>query len=196
MMVCSAQSISKMLGGNSIFEEITFEVNEQERVGIVGRNGSGKTTLFQLLAGIENVDTGNIHYKKGTKIGYLAQVPEYPGYSVKSVLKLAFKHLEEMAERMRILESRMANGDGSDRLMKEYGQLLDEFTRKGGYEIESGIQNVANGLGIQDLLLASFDQLSGGEKTKVSLGLLLLQEPEMLLLDEPTNHLDVEAVDG
>ncbi len=195
MMVCSAQSISKMLGGNSIFEEITFEVNEQDRVGIVGRNGSGKTTLFQLLAGIENVDTGNIHYKKGTKIGYLAQVPEYPGYSVKSVLKFAFKHLEEMAERMRHLESQMANGDESDRLLKEYGQLLDEFTRKGGYEIESEIQNVANGLGIQDLLSASFDQLSGGEKTKVTLGLLLLQEPEMLLLDEPTNHLDVEAVE-
>ncbi len=195
MMVCSAQSISKMLGGNNIFEEITFEINEQERVGIVGRNGSGKTTLFQLLAGIENVDTGTIHYKKGTKIGYLAQVPEYPGYSAKSVLKLAFKHLEEMAERMHHLESRMANGDESDRLLKEYGQLLDEFTRKGGYEIESGIQNVANGLGIQALLSASFDQLSGGEKTKVTLGLLLLQEPEMLLLDEPTNHLDVEAVE-
>ncbi|MGA9288092.1 MAG: ABC-F type ribosomal protection protein [Anaerobacillus sp.] len=195
MMVCSAQSISKMLGGNSIFEEVTFEINEQERVGIVGRNGSGKTTLFQLLAGIEKVDKGTIHYKKGTKIGYLAQVPEYPGYSVKSVLKLAFKHLEEMAERMRLLESQMANGNESDRLLKEYGQLLDEFTRKGGYEIESGIQNVANGLGIQGLLSASFDQLSGGEKTKVTLGLLLLQEPEMLLLDEPTNHLDVEAVE-
>ena len=89
----------------------------------------------------------------------------------------------------------MANGDESDRLLKEYGQLLDEFTRKGGYEIESEIQNVANGLGIQDLLSASFDQLSGGEKTKVTLGLLLLQEPEMLLLDEPTNHLDIEAVE-
>ncbi|WP_394175865.1 ribosomal protection-like ABC-F family protein [Guptibacillus hwajinpoensis] len=195
MMVCTAQSISKMLGGNSIFEDITFEINEKERVGIVGRNGSGKTTLFQLLAGIEEADKGMIHYKKGTKIGYLAQIPDYPGYTVTAVMRQAFEHLEEMANRMRELESVMANGDESDRVLKEYGQVQDEFTRKGGYEIEPAIQNVANGLGIEDLLSSSFEQLSGGEKTKVTLGLMLLQEPELLLLDEPTNHLDVEAVE-
>ncbi|MBN8209709.1 ABC-F type ribosomal protection protein [Bacillus sp. NTK071] len=195
MIVCAAQSISKMLGGNSIFEDITFEINEKDRVGIVGRNGSGKTTLFQLLAGMEDVDEGDIHYKKGTEIGYLAQIPEYPGCSVTDVMKQAFKHLEEMANRMRELEKVMANGNESDSVLKDYGQLQDEFTRKGGYEIEPAIQNVANGLGIQDLLSASFERLSGGEKTKVTLGLMLLQEPEMLLLDEPTNHLDVEAVE-
>ena len=100
-----------------------------------------------------------------------------------------------MQERISELESEMGRGDENNRTLKEYGQLLDVFTRKGGYEIDSSIHHVANGLGIKDLLSTSFDRLSGGEKTKVSLGMLLLQEPELLLLDEPTNHLDVQAVE-
>ncbi|WP_428845902.1 ribosomal protection-like ABC-F family protein [Guptibacillus hwajinpoensis] len=195
MMIVTAQTISKMLGGTLIFEHISFEINAKERVGIVGRNGCGKTTLFQLLAGVEQVDDGMIYYKKGTEIGYLAQIPNYPGVLVEDVLRKAFSDLGEMQERMNVLESQMANGQETERELKEYGQLLESFTRMGGYEIDSSIQSVANGLGIQHLLNASFDRLSGGEKTKISLGLLLLKEPDLLLLDEPTNHLDVEAVE-
>ncbi|MFK3960246.1 ribosomal protection-like ABC-F family protein [Guptibacillus hwajinpoensis] len=195
MMIVTAQTISKMLGGTLIFEDISFEINAKERVGIVGRNGCGKTTLFQLLAGVEQVDDGMIYYKKGTEIGYLAQIPNYPGVLVEDVLRNAFSDLVEMQERMNVLESQMANGQETERELKEYGQLLESFTRMGGYEIDSSIQSVANGLGIQHLLNASFDRLSGGEKTKISLGLLLLKEPDLLLLDEPTNHLDVEAVE-
>ena len=194
-MIVTAQTISKMLGGTLIFEDISFEINAKERVGIVGRNGCGKTTLFQLLAGVEQVDDGMIYYKKGTEIGYLAQIPNYPGVLVEDVLRNAFSDLVEMQERMNVLESQMANGQETERELKEYGQLLESFTRMGGYEIDSSIQSVANGLGIQHLLNASFDRLSGGEKTKISLGLLLLKEPDLLLLDEPTNHLDVEAVE-
>lgn len=194
-MIVTAQSISKMLGGTLIFEDISFEINAKERVGIVGRNGCGKTTLFQLLAGVEQVDDGMIYYKKGAEIGYLAQIPNYPGVLVEDVLRKAFSDLVEMQERMNVLESQMANGQETERELKEYGQLLESFTRRGGYEIDSSIQSVANGLGIQHLLNASFDRLSGGEKTKISLGLLLLKEPDFLLLDEPTNHLDVEAVE-
>ncbi len=195
IMIVTAQTISKMLGGTLIFEHISFEINAKERVGIVGRNGCGKTTLFQLLAGVEQVDDGMIYYKKGTEIGYLAQIPNYPGVLVEDVLRKAFSDLGEMQERMNVLESQMANGQETERELKEYGQLLESFTRMGGYEIDSSIQSVANGLGIQHLLNASFDRLSGGEKTKISLGLLLLKEPDLLLLDEPTNHLDVEAVE-
>lgn len=194
MMVCTAQSISKMLGGNTVFEDITFEIKEADRVGIVGRNGSGKTTLFKLLAGSESPDEGEIHYKKGTTIGYLAQIPEYNGYTTVDVLNEAFSELHQIAERMKTLEGEMAI-DSNDKVLKEYGQLLDEYTRRGGYEIQSSIQNVTNGLGIQQLLNTSFSQLSGGEQTKVCLGLMLLQEPDLLLLDEPTNHLDIEAVE-
>ncbi len=194
-MIVTAQTISKMLGGTLIFEDISFEINAKERVGIVGRNGCGKTTLFQLLAGVEQVDEGMIYYKKGTEIGYLAQIPNYPGVLVEDVLRNAFSDLVEMQVRMNVLESQMANGQETERELKEYGQLLESFTRMGGYEIDSSIQSVANGLGIQHLLNASFDRLSGGEKTKISLGLLLLKEPDLLLLDEPTNHLDVEAVE-
>ncbi|WP_370314465.1 ribosomal protection-like ABC-F family protein [Guptibacillus hwajinpoensis] len=195
MMIVTAQSISKMLGGTLIFEDISFEINAKERVGIVGRNGCGKTTLFQLLSGVEQVDDGMIYYKKGTEIGYLAQIPNYPGVLVEDVLRKAFSDLVVMQERMNVLESQMANGQETERELKEYGQLLESFTRMGGYEIDSSIQSVANGLGIAHLLNASFDRLSGGEKTKISLGLLLLKEPDLLLLDEPTNHLDVEAVE-
>lgn len=194
MMVCTAQSISKMLGGNTVFEELTFEINEGDRVGIVGRNGSGKTTLFKLLAGHESPDEGEIHYKKGTTIGYLAQIPDYEGLTALDVLNEAFRELDELAARMKKLESEMANR-ADEKALKEYGHVLDEYTRRGGYETASKVQNVANGLGIQDLLDTSFSALSGGEQTKVCLGLILLREPDLLLLDEPTNHLDIEAVE-
>ncbi|MCA0988738.1 ribosomal protection-like ABC-F family protein [Guptibacillus algicola] len=194
MMVCTAQSISKMLGGNTVFEDITFEINEGDRVGIVGRNGSGKTTLFKLLAGHESPDEGEIHYKKGTTIGYLAQIPDYEGLSALDVLNEAFRELDELATRMKKLESEMASG-ADEKALKEYGHVLDEYTRRGGYETASKVQNVANGLGIQKLLETSFSALSGGEQTKVCLGLILLREPDLLLLDEPTNHLDIEAVE-
>ncbi|WP_270180670.1 ribosomal protection-like ABC-F family protein [Alkalihalobacillus sp. CinArs1] len=193
MMVCTALSISKMLGGNTVFEEITFEINEGDRVGIVGRNGSGKTTLFKLLAGVERPDEGDIHYKKGTTIGYLAQIPEYKG-TARDVLNDAFSDLENLADRMKKLEAEMAKG-ANEKVITEYGHVLDEYSRRGGYETDSKVKTVANGLGISHLLDTAFSQLSGGEQTKVCLGLILLKEPDLLLLDEPTNHLDIDAVE-
>lgn len=188
-----------MYGGNAIFEDISFELKEQERVGLVGRNGSGKTTLIRLLAGEEMPDSGQIHWKKGLAIGYLTQIPAYEDTTtVKEVLKAAFAELIVMEQRMKQIEIEMGNETDEEKLQKlisEYGNVQEDYTIQGGYEIEANIEKIAQGLNIQQLLDQSFSRLSGGEKTKVGLGQMLLKNPDLLLLDEPTNHLDLMAVE-
>ncbi|MBS4190531.1 ABC-F type ribosomal protection protein [Bacillus sp. FJAT-49705] len=199
MIACSVNHIGKMYGGNLIFENISFEIHEKDRVGLVGRNGSGKTTLFRLLAGAEDPDAGQVHWKKGTEIGYLAQIPDYSNeMTTKLVLQTAFSSLLEMDKKMKQLEREMGREQASDQLQKlieQYGDLQDQFTVKGGYEIEANIERIVNGLQISDFLEKPFGHLSGGEKTKVGLALILLKNPDFLLLDEPTNHLDLMAVE-
>jgi ATP-binding cassette, subfamily F, member 3 len=199
MIVCSIQQISKMFGGNLIFENLSLEINEHDRIGLVGRNGAGKTTIFKLLANAESPDEGQIHLKKGAKVGYLAQIPQYPtGTTGLEVLQSAYAHLMKTSNRLRELENKMASETNETELTRgltEYGRLQDAFTLSGGYEMEANISKVSKGLGIEDLLDKTFQQLSGGEQTKVCLGLVLLQQPELLLLDEPTNHLDITAVE-
>ncbi|MBN8202356.1 ribosomal protection-like ABC-F family protein [Bacillus sp. NTK034] len=199
MIACSAQQAGKTYGGNIVFENICFEIHEKDRVGLTGRNGSGKTTLFKLLAGAEVPDTGKIHWKKGCEIGYLAQIPDYPA-SMKAidVLKTAFAYLLEMEKTMKKMEQEMANETVPDQLNKligEYGELQDQFALNNGYEMDSQIDRISNGLNISSLLNKDFSSLSGGEKTKVCLAHMLLKSPNLLLLDEPTNHLDIKAVE-
>jgi ATP-binding cassette, subfamily F, member 3 len=199
MIVCSIQQISKMFGGHLIFENLSLEINEKDRIGLVGRNGSGKTTIFKLLANVESPDEGQIHLKKGAKVGYLAQIPQFQTDTTGlNVLQSAYTDLMKTSNRLRELENKMASETNEAELSKdlnEYGRLQDAFTLSGGYEMEANISKVSKGLGIEDLLDKSFQQLSGGEQTKVCLGLVLLQQPELLLLDEPTNHLDIHAVE-
>lgn len=199
MIICSVNKIAKMYGGNTIFEKITFEIKANERVGLVGRNGSGKSTLIRLLAGEETPDTGQIHWKKGAIIGYLSQIPDYQDTTTtRDVLKTAFAELLRVEAKMKKLESEMTSETDADKLQKlviEYGALQDEFALNGGYEIEANIEKIVRGLNMKHLVEQSFSKLSGGEKTKVGLGLMLLQQPDLLLLDEPTNHLDLMAVE-
>lgn len=199
MIVCSVNKIAKMYGGNSIFENISFEIKEKERVGLVGRNGSGKSTLIRLLAAEETPDSGQIHWKKGATIGYLAQIPNYnDSTTTKEVLVSAFAPLLQMEEKMKKFELEMGMETNQEKLQKligEYGDLQDQFAVNGGYEIESNIEKITYGLNIQRFLEQSFSRLSGGEKTKVGLALMLLKQPDLLLLDEPTNHLDLMAVE-
>lgn len=199
MIACSAQQVGKIYGGNTVFENISFEIHERDRVGLTGRNGSGKTTLFKLLAGAEDPDAGKIHWRKGYEIGYLAQIPDYPaGMKAIDVLKTAFTYLLEMEKTMKKMEQQMADETVSDQLSKligEYGELQDQFALNNGYEMDSQIDRISNGLDISSLLNKDFSILSGGEKTKVCLAHMLLKSPNLLLLDEPTNHLDIKAVE-
>ena len=199
MTICSVREISKMYGGNLIFDKLTMEIQEQDRIGVVGRNGGGKTTLFKLLSGIDTPDSGQIYWKKGIKIGYLAQIPDYPeDMLTREVLQKAFNHLLDIQEKMKKLEFEMKNEVNQQELNKIvelYGELQEQFAIDGGYEIDANIERIANGLNIESLLNNPFGKLSGGEKTKVGLGLILLQNPNLLFLDEPTNHLDLMAVE-
>ncbi|MCU5688929.1 MULTISPECIES: ribosomal protection-like ABC-F family protein [Bacillus] len=199
MTICSVNNVTKSFGGNIIFENISLEIKNGERVGLVGRNGSGKTTIFQLLTGMESLDAGAIHMKKGTRIGHVAQIPKFDeSRTVYEVLSSAFKIEKELEREMRTLEKHMAEEQESSvlqKLMERYGIIQEKFAFLGGYEIEANIMKVANGLQVTELFPRSFLELSGGEQTKVSLAYMLLQKPDLLLLDEPTNHLDLFAVE-
>lgn len=199
MTICSVNNVKKSFGGNIIFENISLEIKNGERIGLVGRNGSGKTTIFQLLTGIEGLDAGAIHVKKGTRIGHVAQIPKFNNeMNVYDVLSSAFKKEKELEIEMHALEKNMAEEQESSalqKLMERYGVIQERYAFLGGYEIEPNIMKVANGLQVTELFPRSFMELSGGEQTKVSLAYMLLQKPDLLLLDEPTNHLDLFAVE-
>jgi len=199
MTICSVNNVTKSFGGNIIFENISLEIKNGERVGLVGRNGSGKTTIFGLLTGMESLDAGAIHMKKGTRIGHVAQIPKFDEVlTVYDVLSSAFKVEKELEKEMHALEKNMAEEQEQSslqKLMERYGVIQEKFAFLGGYEIEANIMKVANGLQVTDLFSRVFTELSGGEQTKVSLAYMLLQKPDLLLLDEPTNHLDLFAVE-
>ena len=181
---------------NNILDGLTFQVQHGERVGILGRNGTGKTTLFRLMVGELTEDKGEIDIARGKRLGLVSQIPHYPaGYTVEDVLATAEERLNAMQARMRKLEELMAVS--SDRaLLSEYDELLSRFEMLGGYDAEVRRSKVANGLDIPPAMRGQlFDSLSGGEKTRVNLARLILEDTDILLLDEPTNHLDMHATE-
>ena len=181
---------------NNILDGLTFQVQHGERVGILGRNGTGKTTLFRLMVGELTEDKGEIDIARSKRLGLVSQIPRYPaGYTVEDVLATAEERLNAMQARMRKLEELMAVS--SDRaLLSEYDELLSRFEMLGGYDAEVRRSKVANGLDIPPAMRGQlFDSLSGGEKTRVNLARLILEDTDILLLDEPTNHLDMHATE-
>ncbi|KWX70321.1 ABC transporter ATP-binding protein [Paenibacillus riograndensis] len=202
-MIISCQNVQKYHGAQLVLSDITFDIRQGEKIGLIGRNGCGKTTLFHLLSGEERPDQGQISIRKGSVVGLLAQIQEVnDGETVYAVLQRSFAEPLEWQARLRELELAMSqpdagsSGSAFERLLKEYGTLQEKFEAAGGYEIESSIQRVAAGLGIgTGQFDRRFSSLSGGEKTKVGLAELLLRRPDILLLDEPTNHLDMEAIE-
>ena len=183
--------------GNKILDGMTFQVDTGERIGLLGPNCCGKTTLLRIITGVMDYDEGDVVIAPGKRMGLISQIPVYPaGYTVEDVLDTAFASLHEMEAEMNRLSQRMADGDTDPAVLSRYDKLSASFQSGGGYETETNKNKVCNGLSIpQDMRERLFDQLSGGEKTRVNLGRLILEDTDILLLDEPTNHLDLRATE-
>jgi len=183
--------------GKNVLDGLTFQIDQGERVGLLGKNGAGKTTLFKILTGELDYDEGQIVVGQGRRVGLISQIPVYPaGYTVEDVLRSAFGRLQRLAEEMEVLTNRMAAGEADTELLRRYGTLNEKFEAFGGYDTDVAVNKIANGLSIStEMRQQLFDSLSGGEKTRVNLGRLILEDTDILLLDEPTNHLDLHATE-
>lgn len=210
MFELSIHISKKYMGTLLLFEDLAFQVYSGERVGLVGANGTGKSTLLKLIAGIEKMniyigswsvgyDDGYISVPKEARVAYLDQIPNYPShYSVLDVLNQAFTEVHELEQQLRQLEEKMKSSSGLalEQDLKAYGNLTALYEVKGGYETQEKLSKICTGLGFSDDFLSKpFEQLSGGEKTSVILGKILMDRPDILLLDEPTNHLDLSAIE-
>ena len=192
-MDISVQHIKKTFGVYHILDDVNFLVNTGDKIGIVGVNGSGKSTLFRIIAGIESSDGGEIVRRKGIIVSYLDQIPQYDG-TVEQVLLEAFEDILRKKQELEEVAKQLEDHD--DRILKIFGAKQEEFERLGGYEIDTRLQKVVKGLKIEDDWLSrEFSSLSGGERSRVMLAKLLLEEPQVLLLDEPTNHLDLQSIE-
>jgi len=200
MIVLSAQNIAKAFGVNVVLKDVSFTLQQGDRIGLVGVNGCGKSTLMRIIAGLDTPDSGEISIVRGTRIGYLAQQDMVTsGASVWAELEKVYEPVFEMEKRLRTLEAEMehAHTDLSlfNRLSADYDKLTRRFEDADGYAWKSMVSGVLNGLGFKPSQYEqNVDSLSGGEKTRLCLARLLLQKPDLLLLDEPTNHLDMETL--
>ncbi|HBW33862.1 ribosomal protection-like ABC-F family protein [Desulfosporosinus sp. BICA1-9] len=199
MIECSINNMTKYYGANKIFQNISFDLKTGERIGLIGQNGGGKTTILKMITGVEDYQEGTIAIRKDARVGYLNQMPVFAASATTiQVIELAFKPVFKLKQEMKALEERLEQlqGDALEKVIQSYGLLTEQFETLGGYDIETRISKVTEGLQITDLLKAMpFEQLSGGEKTRVMLAKILLEEPDILLLDEPSNHLDLEAIE-
>ena len=182
--------------GENLLDGLTFEIQEGERVAILGRNGCGKTTLRKILTGKMDYDDGEVYVNPNKRLGLISQIPHFPeGFLVEDVLHSAFADLWNIRMRMEAIEKQMQSGSDSE-LLREYDRLTAAFQAGGGYETDVETDKICNGLGItRQQRQQEFDSLSGGEKTRVNLARLLLEKTDILLLDEPTNHLDLRSVE-
>ncbi|KQL51616.1 MULTISPECIES: ribosomal protection-like ABC-F family protein [Bacillaceae] len=192
------KNIAQNYAGNQIFEHVSIQLHVGARIGLVGRNGEGKSTLAKLIAGIEKPSTGEVGWRKGLTKALLNQTPHYEGLSVKDVLELPFSSLKEIEKKLKGIEVKLSkpqNQQVLSQLLNDYAELQERYSISGGYDYHSTIRKVSTGLGLQPLLGQQWEQLSGGERSKVELACMIAKRPDLIILDEPTNHLDLLAVD-
>ncbi len=197
MIDVSVQNLVKSFEiGSNVLDGLSFTVTSGERVGILGPNGCGKTTLFRILSGEYDYDEGEVMIAPGKRLGLISQIPVYPeGWTVEDVLKDAHRRLYAIGDRLEDLAEQLERDD-SPALLREYDRLSEDFRRLGGYDMDVERNRVANGLDIPAAMREQdFETLSGGEKTRVNLARLILEDTDILLLDEPTNHLDLHATE-
>lgn len=199
MAFLTVNNLSKSYGAQTVFQNLRFQVHPGERVGIVGPNGAGKTTLLRILTGQEEADTGEFVIPRGITVGFLEQSAHMDSdRTMEEELRRAFAGLDDMAGEIRKLEAQMAAAprDSLPEIMERYAQLCHRFEEEGGYRAEARLRSVLAGLGFSEAdLPRPVSSFSGGERTRLQLCRLLLEEPDLLILDEPTNHLDMRSVE-
>ena len=183
--------------GTRILDGLTFQVDTGERVGLLGKNGAGKTTLFKIITGEIDYDSGEVMVAPGKRVGLISQIPVYPpAYTVEQVLDAAFLRLKQIEQELTQLAEKISEGTGDRADLRRYDRLTAAFESGGGYDTQTQKNKVCNGLDIPaDMRARLFSELSGGEKTRVNLARLILEDTDILLLDEPTNHLDLRATE-
>lgn len=200
MIILDVNKLTKNFGFGTLFENLSFSLNEGESISIVGPNGCGKSTLLKIIAGLMRADFGTVNIKKGANCAYLDQTASSIQDSriVRDILKDSFEEINAMEKRLNDLQDKLSDttAEDYDVTLSRYCNLLERFQLAGGYDVDVQISTVVEGLGIgKDMLEKSYDVLSGGEKTLAQLAKALLQKPDLFLLDEPTNHLDIDRIE-
>lgn len=197
-MILSCQNINKSFGINEILKNASFHLEEREKAALIGPNGAGKSTLLKIIVHEMSADTGEVIVSKGKSVGYLAQHQELTsGRTIYEELLDVKQYILDMEERIRIMEQKMKTVSGRelDALLADYSRLTHQFELENGYACRSEVTGVLKGLGFEEEEFSkTVDTLSGGQKTRVALGRLLLSNPDIILLDEPTNHLDMDSI--
>jgi len=199
MIILQASKIERSFAGELLFDNINLQVDEGDRIALVGKNGAGKSTLLKILVGEEEPTSGQINKKRDLSLSYLAQDSRFESENtIYDEMLLVFDSLRQQEKRLRQMELQMGELSGEDltALMTLYDQLSEDFRQKGGFTYEADIRAILNGFKFdQSMWQMKIEELSGGQNTRLALAKMLLEKPNLLVLDEPTNHLDVDAKD-